>query len=123
MNAEEKREQRLKLLDDHIGRALQDSARSGELARAPSYGKPLHFGDGFEETPDALKLPYKMLKDAGFVPPEVQVMKDIAALQAEIDASPLPADAPEHGARRQRIADLRQALALRLEKLRSSGAL
>ena len=44
MNAREKREQRLKLLEDHIGRSLAESAKSGELAAAPSYGKPLDFG-------------------------------------------------------------------------------
>ena len=45
MNAEDKRAQRLKLQEDHIGRALQDSEKSGELKAAPSYGKPLGFGD------------------------------------------------------------------------------
>ena len=30
-NAQEKREQRLKLLEDDIGRSLAESARSGEL--------------------------------------------------------------------------------------------
>ena len=44
-NAQQKREQRLKLLEDDIGRALAESARNGELSSAPSYGKPLHFGD------------------------------------------------------------------------------
>jgi Domain of unknown function (DUF1992) len=115
----EKREQRLKLLEDHIGRALAESDASGELRQAPSFGKPMNFGDGYEETPAELRMGMKVLKDAGIVPPEVEVMREIAALQAQLDgisdealAKPL----------RQRISEKQQALALRLEKLRSTGS-
>jgi hypothetical protein len=117
---EEKREQRLKLLDDHIGRALAESQRSGELRAAPSYGKPLNFGDGYDETPAELRMGYKILKDAGVVPPEVELMKQIEALRLALDAAPEGADA---AAQRQRLSELRQQLALRLEKLRAAGSL
>ncbi len=116
---EREREQRLKLLEDDIGRHLAESAKSGELARAPSFGKPLDFGDGYDETPAELRMAMKVLKDAGVVPAEVEAMQRIAALQAELDA--LAPDAPAAGPLRRRIADLRIALALRLEGLRRSG--
>jgi hypothetical protein len=118
---EKQREQRLKLLEDDIGRHLAESAKSGELARAPSFGKPLDFGDGYDETPVELRMAMKVLKDAGVVPAEVEAMQRIAALQAELDA--LAPDAPAAGPLRRRIADLRIALALRLEGLRRSGQL
>lgn len=118
---EKQREQRLKLLEDDIGRHLAESAKSGELARAPSFGKPLDFGDGYDETPAELRMAMKVLKDAGVVPAEVEAMQRIAALQAELDA--LAPDAPAAGPLRRRIADLRIALALRLEGLRRSGQL
>jgi uncharacterized small protein (DUF1192 family) len=118
---EREREQRLKLLEDDIGRHLAESAKSGELARAPSFGKPLDFGDGYDETPAELRMAMKVLKDAGVVPAEVEAMQRIAALQAELDA--LAPDAPAAGPLRRRIADLRIALALRLEGLRRSGQL
>jgi hypothetical protein len=120
MNIEEKREQRLKLLDDHIGQHLRGAETSGELKAAPSYGKPLNFGDGYDETPDALRMPMKMLKDSGFVPPEIDLMQRIAALQKSVDAC---ADEAEQRSLRQRISEMQQALALRLEKLRVSGSL
>ncbi|HET9978053.1 MAG TPA: DUF1992 domain-containing protein, partial [Burkholderiaceae bacterium] len=85
-NAEDKREQRLKLLEDHIGAHLRDSEATGELKAAPSYGKPLGFGDGYDETPAELRMGMKILKDAGVVPPEVEAMQQVAALQAELDA-------------------------------------
>jgi hypothetical protein len=118
--AEDKREQRLVLLEDHIGRSLAESDRNGELRHAPSYGKPLHFGDGYDETPDELRMPFKMLKDAGVLPPEVELMRELSALQTQLDAAP---DAPGAPSLRQRILEGRQALALRMERLRHSGSL
>jgi len=117
---EQKRENRLKLLDDHIGRSLRESEANGELKAAPSYGKPLNFGDGYDETPDELKMPFKMLKDAGYAPPEVELMREIAALQTTLGTAP---DDETTKPQRQRLAEMRQQLALRLEKLRYSGSL
>jgi Domain of unknown function (DUF1992) len=119
MNAEEKREQRLKLQDDHIGQALRESEASGELRSAPSWGKPLSFGDGYDETPDELKMPMKILKDAGVAPPEVELMRQIAALAATLDGAP---DDESTRPQRRRLSEMRQQLALRLEKLRMSGS-
>ena len=118
MSTAEEREKRLQLLEDDIGRSLRESQRNGELASAPSFGKPLNFGDGYDETPDEFKLPMKVLKDAGYAPPEVELMREIAALQAALDGAP---DDAATRPQRQRLADMRQQLALRLEKFRHSG--
>ncbi|MBA4177344.1 MAG: DUF1992 domain-containing protein [Leptothrix sp. (in: Bacteria)] len=119
MSAEEKREQRLELLEDDIGRALSESVRSGELQAAPSYGKPLNFGDGYDDTPAELRMPMKVLKDAGVVPPEVETLQRIAALEARA----AEAAEPEATALRREAAELRLALSLRLERLQLSGGL
>lgn len=118
---EDKREQRLKLLEDNIGRHLAESHASGELRAAPSFGKPLNLGDGYEQTPDELKMPMKVLKDAGVVPAEVEAMQEIARLQAELDALGTADDAAAR-ALRQRVSEKRQALALRLEQLRGNAS-
>ena len=107
-------------LDDHIAQTLRDSQRSGELQSAPSWGKPLDLADGYAQTPEELRMAFKALKDAGFVPPEVEVMKQLAALRALIASDP---DAPGAEAMRRRASELQQHLALRLEKLRTSGSL
>ena len=120
MTAEDKRAQRLQLLEDHIGRALDDSERSGELKAAPSYGKPLDLGDGYDETPAELRMAMKVLKDAGVVPHEVTLMREAAALQAQLDAC---SDAAARPLLMKRLAELRQNIALRLEKLRVKGSL
>ena len=116
MNAEDRRDRRLQLQEDHIGRALRESEASGELKTAPSYGRPLDFGDGYDETPQALRMGYKILRDAGCVPPEVELMREITRLEG--CAAAAAADDPARGAALQRIGELRQHLALRLEHLR-----
>lgn len=107
-------------LDEQIAQSLREAQRSGELQSAASWGKPLDLADGYAQTPEELRMAFKALKDAGFVPPEVETMKQIAALRHAIDAEP---DAAEAEAMRQRMSELQQHLALRLEKLRGSGSL
>jgi hypothetical protein len=65
-------------------------------------------------------MAFKALKDAGFVPPEVETMKAIAALRETIASEP---DAAKAEAMHRRVSELQQHLALRLEKLRASGSL
>ncbi len=118
MNAEEKRENRLRLLDDHIGQSLRESEKTGELMAAPSYGKALQFNDGYDETPDELRMPMKMLKDAGIVPPEVEAMRELADVRQAAREAGDPAEARRL---EQRASELQQAIALRLERLRSGS--
>ncbi|WP_043817698.1 DnaJ family domain-containing protein [Rubrivivax gelatinosus] len=101
---EDERLERLRTLDEQIADALRESQDNGELKSAPSWGRPLALDDGYDQTPDALKMPF--------------------TLQAELDAAPADeADTPPWRAKRQRVAELRQQLALRLEHLRRSASL
>lgn len=120
MNAQEKKEQRLKLLDDHIGQSLRESEASGELKAAPSYGKPLTFADGYDDTPTELRMGMKILKDAGVVPPEVEAMREAAELEARMSAC---ADDVERRRLQQQLSEMRQAIALRLEGLARNGSI
>ena len=123
MATEEQRENRLRLLEDHIGRSLTESERSGELRSARSFGKPLDLGDGYDQTPAELRMPFKMLKDSGFAPPEISLMRDIQALREAADAADAAGDVQAAGAQRLRLAELQQQLAMRLERLRQSDTL
>jgi Domain of unknown function (DUF1992) len=107
-------------IDEQIAQSLREAQRSGELQSAPSWGKPLDLDDGYAQTPEELRMAFKALKDAGFAPPEVETMKQIAALREVIAADP---EAPQAEAMRQRMSELQQHLALRLEKLRGTGSL
>ena len=74
-------------LDDHIARSLAESLRNGELKSAPSFGKPLDLGDGYAATPQEWRMPFKVLKDAGMVPPEIETMRELAALRTTLEAA------------------------------------
>ena len=116
MNAnEQKRENRLRMVEDHIGRSLAESEKSGELKSAPNYGKPLNFGDGYAETPEELRMGFKILKDAGFVPPEVELMRDIDTLTRSIDSE---TDEKAVLEMRAQLAQMLQQLSVRMERLK-----
>ena len=107
-------------LDEQIAQSLQESLVNGELRSAPSWGKPLDFGDGWDDTPIELRLPFRILREAGYVPHEVLQLHEVAALKADLREC---ADAVRSVVLRRRIADLQQLIALRLERLRVTGAL
>ena len=60
-----------------------------------------------------------MLKDSGFIPPEVTLMREIAALRRSLAGDAAAED--EGRQRRLRLAELEQQLALRLESLGAGG--
>jgi hypothetical protein len=103
----------LKPLDDHIGEHLRESEAAGELRSAPSYGKPLQFNDGYDDTPAELRMAMKILHDAGVVPPEVELMHQLAALRREAAACP---DADLARALSKQASELEQLIKLRLER-------
>ena len=122
MNDEQRkqRDRALRGFEDHIGERLRESEQSGELRSAPSYGKPLAFGDGYDQTPAELRMAMKILKDAGVVPPEVEAMREAAALEARLANCD---DATQRRALQQSLSEKRQAIALRLEALARSRSL
>jgi hypothetical protein len=105
----------MKTLDEEIGRRLREAADSGELGSAPSYGKPLEADPGWDATPDALRMSMKILKDAGAVPPEIEMFQERVRLKAQIAAT---ADDAARKALEIKLSLLEQNLALRLEALR-----
>lgn len=107
-------------LDEQIARHLQEALASGELANARGFGRPPAEDEGWNATPESLRMPFKMLKDAGFVPPEVALFQQRAALTASLEAC---TSEPERTELRRRLSDLQQQIALRLEALRINGTL
>jgi hypothetical protein len=106
----------LKMLEDHIGEHLRDCETRGELREAPSFGRPLQFNDGYDETPVEWRMAMKILHDAGIAPPEVELFHQLAALKREA----AQATDPEHARlRAKQASDLGQLIRLRLERFRS----
>ena len=106
--------------DEEIARHLREAAASGELSRIEGYGKPLPQDAGWDATPEDLRMPFKILKNAGFAPPEVQMFHERAALNAALDTC---ASESERIDLLARLSVLEQKIALRLEALRATGSL
>ena len=106
--------------DEEIARHLQEALDSGELASAAGFGRPLPDDAGWNATPESLRMPFKILKNAGVVPPEVELFHERAALTTALQACEAPAQRSELG---RRLSELEQKIALRLESLRISGSL
>lgn len=107
---------RHRTLDEEIAAHLARSHEAGELQRAKDWGRPLDHGDGYEQTPDEYRIAFKMLKDAGFVPPEVELMKRLSLLREKLRE--MPADCPEAEAAKKEVAELALRVALRREAMR-----
>ena len=110
----------MRTFDEEIARHLQEAANSGELSRAEGYGKPLPDDPGWNATPEALRMPMKILKDAGAVPPEMEWFHERARLKALIAATAAPA---EREKLQVQLVELEQKIALRLEALRVNPSL
>jgi hypothetical protein len=107
-------------LDDEIARHLEDAQASGELQSARSYGKPLAAPEGWDETPEEFRQAFKILKDAGFAPPEVALFHERVDLRAAVEAAQ---SETERQALQRKLSELEQKLALRLEALRRNASL
>jgi hypothetical protein len=110
----------MRTMDEEIARHLQQAAESGELSRIEGYGKPLPQDAGWEATPEELRMPFKILKNAGFVPPEVEMFHERAALTAALHTCQVDS---ERLVLQGKLSALQQKLAVRMEALRATGNL
>jgi hypothetical protein len=118
--ARKRRDADIRSQDEQIAEHLAHAHRSGELRSAPSFGKPLAESEGWSETPTEFRLPFKILKNAGVPPPEIEMFHRRAALREQLAAARSEAERRTLAAR---LSEVEQAIALRLEGMRASGRL
>jgi hypothetical protein len=106
--------------DEEIARHLREALESGELAGTPGFGKSLPEDAGWNATPESLRMPFKILKNAGFVPAEVELFHQRGALSKLLRSCQSESERAEE---RRKLSDLEQKIALRLESLRVKGTL
>lgn len=64
-------------------RRIADALRRGEFEHLPGEGKPLVFEETLFVSPEQ-RMAGKVLRNAGFSPPEIGLRKEIAGLRAEL---------------------------------------
>ena len=111
---------KLQLREDEIGRKLEEARQTGELMSAESYGKPLAEDAGWDQTPDEFRMGFKILKNAGVAPPEIELFHERARLRSAIDET---SNDSERLSIQKKLSELEQMISLRLESIRSRGSL
>ncbi|HKC63115.1 MAG TPA: DUF1992 domain-containing protein [Pyrinomonadaceae bacterium] len=71
-------------LESFIEQQIKKAIAEGEFDDLPGKGKPVDLKAYFD-TPEDLRMAYSILKDANVVPEEVQLLKDIEALKAQLE--------------------------------------
>jgi hypothetical protein len=68
------------MLDFIAEQRIAEAIVRGELDDLPGAGRPLDLSDD-TLIPEELRLAYRILKNAGYVPPEVETLNEIAELE------------------------------------------
>lgn len=102
-------------LDQLAETRIQEAQARGELDHLPGAGQPLQLDDD-SFVPPTLRVAYRILKNAGFLPPELQLRKDIAEAEALLLHS-ADHDAATYARARAKLLLLRE----RLNHSRKSG--
>ena len=70
--------------DDLVEIKIKKAMAEGQFDNLPGKGKPLDLSKYFE-LPEHLRIAYQMLKNAGFLPEEVRLKKEMGILKEEIE--------------------------------------
>ena len=78
------------MLEFIVERKIAEAIADGQFEDLPGAGKPLELDDD-ALVPEDLRTAYRILKNAGYVPPELEDIKEVArleklVLQGEVDA-------------------------------------
>jgi hypothetical protein len=103
-------------VDDIIGQWVKQAERSGELKQGRYWGKPFDLDDGFEQTPVRLRMAYRVLKNAGYIPHEVEMLNTLADLK---EAAAQESDPAASRALEREIASLQTKVHLALGRARA----
>ena len=94
----------MNLFDQVAETRIQEAIERGELYGLPGEGKPLQLGDD-SAIPEELRVAYRLLKNAGFLPLELQLRKEVR------EAEQLLKQLPESDRSRARLELLQLRLA------------
>jgi hypothetical protein len=102
-------------IDDIIGGWVRDAERSGEVKNLPGYGKPLDLEDD-KHVPAKYRMAYRVLKNSGHTPPEVEMIQKVAELKSALESE---RDDLRKRALLLELSEAQQKLDVALEKFRS----
>ena len=69
------------LIDQLAEQKINEAIERGDLDDLPGAGQPLDLGDD-AMVPEELRASYRLLKNAGYLPPDLQLRKEILSVDA-----------------------------------------
>ena len=85
--------------EDVVEQRIRAAQKKGEMDNLPGSGKPLNLED--MAIPEEYRMAHRVLKNAGFLPPEVSLRKKIESVETLLAS--LPAQAPERPALHKKL--------------------
>jgi len=76
----------MQTLDSLVERRIREAQERGEFDDLPGSGAPLALDDD-PLVPEDLRVPYRLLKNAGFIPPELEAFREIRELEQLIQVA------------------------------------
>jgi hypothetical protein len=104
------------MFDQIAEQKIAEAIARGEFDDLPGAGKPLELDDD-AHIPEDLRVAFRILKNAGYVPPEVESLREVGELERLVGAHDV--DSPEKAKLLRKIALLRTAAEARLERKRA----
>ena len=74
------------MLDFLAEKKLAEAVSRGELDDLPGQGRPLELQEDLL-VPEELRLAYRILKNAGYVPPEIKAANKLTLLKARVEGA------------------------------------
>jgi len=74
-------------LDRLVDEIIRDAMARGAFDNLPGAGKPQNL-DSYFAAPEDLRMTWAVLRNAGYLPEEIKLLKDIAALRERLAATP-----------------------------------
>ena len=93
-------------------RKIVEAMARGEFDDLPGRGRPLRLQEELAGVPAELRMAYTLMKNAGYVPPEVELRREIVTLRAMLETLE---DETERRRRRQELHAKRLRLSLLLK--------
>lgn len=70
--------------DKLIEEKIREAMNNGEFDNLPGKGKPLDL-QAYFDTPEDVRITNSLLKSAGFIPEEAQLLKEVESLKAALE--------------------------------------
>ena len=93
-----------------IEQRIREATERGEFEGLPGAGKPIELDDDLL-VPEEVRVAHRILKNAGYVPPEAQQFAEINQLIAQVGRAELTAEQGEAAGRRLRALMIQLELA------------